>query len=260
MVTHLDRHVGGLIKRLDEHDILDNTIIFFASDNGYSHWGYMGRRKYADDPIFRNKGPWKGGKFISWEGGVRVPMFACWPGRVPVGATRHVVALYDFFATAGELAGVEDLPETDGISFVPLLEGRDGERISHEFLYWENGGHALHAQAVRLGQWFAWREHPNQPVQLWDTELDVESEHDVATEHSDIVPRVLEIFETEHVDSEWFLNPGETNETFKAKSKRAESEGCRQNPVTANTEYRGRCDNTASSGNAIMEADASIPD
>jgi len=260
MVTHLDKHVGGLVKRLEEYGILDNTIIFFASDNGYSHWGYMGRRKYADDPIFRNKGPWKGGKFISWEGGVRVPMFVTWPGRVSAGATRHVVALYDLFATVCELAGVENLPKTDGISFVPLLEGREEKQVSHEFLYWENGGHSPHAQAVRIGKWFAWREHPNQPVQLWDTKLDVESEHDVAAEHPDIVQRVLEIFEAEHVDSEWFLNPGETDEVFKAKHQRAEREDCLQEPVTANTEYRGQSDNAAAPENTVVEVNPSIPD
>jgi len=260
MITHLDRHAGGLVERLEQHGVLDNTIIFFASDNGYSHWGYMGRKKYADDHIFRNKGPWKGGKFISWEGGVRVPMFVTCPGRVPAGTTSHIVALYDFFATACELAGVEHPPNTDGVSFVPLLEGSEEEQIPHEFLYWENGGHTPHAQAVRMGKWFAWREHPEQPIQLWDTEIDVESEHDIASGYPDVVQRVLEIFETEHVDSEWFLNPVETDEEFKAKRQRAEREGCLQNPVTANTEYRGRFDNTHSSDSPTVKVDSSIPD
>jgi len=260
MVTHLDQHVGGLLERLEQHGILDNTIVFFASDNGYSHWGYMGRKPYADDPIFRNKGPWKGGKFISWDGGVRVPMFVTWPGRIPAGATRQVVALYDFFATACDLAGVEDPPGTDGISFVQLLGGCGEEQASHDFLYWENGGHAPRAQATRLGKWFAWRGEPDQPIQLWDTVMDAENEKDVAADHPDIIKRVLEIFETEHVDSEWFRNPGETNEDFKAKCQRAEQENCLQDAVTANTEYRGRPDTGTSVDNPNVEADPSIPD
>ena len=260
MITHLDQHVGGLVKRLEQHGILDNTIIFFASDNGYSHWGYMGRKRYADDPIFRNKGPWKGGKFISWEGGVHVPMFITCLGRVSSGATRQVVSLYDFFATACELAGVKVPPETDGISFVPLLEGREEDQRSHEFLYWESGGHAPRAQAVRIDKWFAWRENPNQPVQLWDTEIDIESEHDISADHPDVVQQVLEIFEAEHVDSEWFLNPGETDEEFRVKCQRAEREDCLQNPVTANTEYRGGSDTKASSNSSVVETDPSIPD
>jgi len=260
MITHLDRNVGGLIEQLRSHNILDDTIICFASDNGYSHWGYMGRKKYADDHLFRNKGPWKGGKFISWEGGVRVPMFVTWPGRVSCGTTGQVVALYDFFATACELAEVENPPNTDGISFIPLLEGREAEQIAHEFLYWENGGHAPHAQAIRMGKWFAWREHPNQPVQLWDTELDVESEHDIADEYPNVVRRALEIFESEHVDSKWFLNPGEIDEEFKGKIQQAEREGSLQNPVTANTEYRGRFYDTLPSDSPTVKADSSIPD
>jgi arylsulfatase A-like enzyme len=260
MITHLDQHVGGIVERLKQHNILDNTIIFFASDNGYSHWGYMGRKKYADDPVFRNKGPWRGGKFISWEGGVRIPMFVTWPGYVSTGITYHVVALYDFFATACELAGIKQLPQTDGISFVPLLEGHEEKQVQHEFLYWENGGHAPHAQAVRIDKWFAWREHPSQPVQLWDTEMDVESEHDVASEYPDVVQRVLEIFETEHVESEWFLNPGDKDQEFKAKVQRAEQAGGMQEPVTANTQYRGILDNTISSQSDSVKVDSSIPD
>ena len=185
------------------------------------------------------------GKGDSLTRAVRVPIFVTWPGYVPARTTYHVVALYDFFATACELAGSENPPETDGISFVPLLEGCEEKQISHEFLYWENGGHAPHAQAVRMDKWFAWREHPNQPIQLWDTEMDVESEHDVSADHPGVVQRVQEFFETEHVDSEWFLNPGETDEEFKAKSQQAEREGCLQNPVTANTEYRGQSDDMA---------------
>jgi len=238
MVTHLDRHVGKIMDLLEELGIADNTILFFASDNGYSHWGYMGRKPYEDDPLFRNKGPWKGGKFISWDGGVRVPMFVTWPGRIEPGTTDRLVVLYDFFETACELAGIDATPN-DGISFLPLLEGRDDEQAPHEFLYWENGCHAPHAQAVRMRNWFAWREHPEQVVQLWDVNEDVACERDLATERPDVVDEVLGIFEREHVDSEWYLNPGETKEQFQTKRDRAQRENCLQPSVTGNTERRG---------------------
>jgi len=257
MVGHLDRHVAGLLERLEALGQLDNTIIFFASDNGYAHWGYMGRPRYADDPIFRNKGPWKGGKFISWDGGVRVPMFVTWPGRIAAGSTFHLTALYDFFTTACELAGVADRPQADGLSIVPLLEGRTDDQETHEFLYWENCGHAPHAQAVRMGRWFAWREHPDKPVQLWDTIDDVASEHDVAAEHPDVVRQVLEVFAREHVDSEWFLNPGEPAEVFDAKSERAKADRTLQNSVRGNTEYRG--DPDPPNPNHV-DPDSAIPD
>lgn len=260
MVTHLDRHVGGLLSRLEEHDVLDNTLVIFASDNGYSHWGYMGRKPYADDPILRNKGPWKGGKFISWDGGARVPMFVSWPGRVQKGVSRHLVSLYDIFATACELAGAKEIPQTDGISFVSLLEGREGAQESHDFLYWENGGHATRAQAARMGKWFGWRKTPDHPIQLWDTDTDVESKYDVADNHPGVVQQILEIFNREHVDSEWYLNPAETDEEFKAKQQKAEREGCIQNAVVANTEYRGQDETEGNPDDSAVEPDPNIPD
>ena len=155
---------------------------------------------------------------------------------------------------------MEEPPETDGISFARLLEGREGEQVSHEFLYWENGGHAPRAQAARLGKWFAWRKNPDQPIQLWDTVMDAESKNDIATDHPDVVGQVLEIFAVEHVDSEWFRNPGETNEDFKAKCQRAGEEDCLQDAVTANTEYRGQPDVETSADNPGIEVDPSIPD
>lgn len=154
-------------------------------------------------------------------------------------ATDCMVSLYDLFATFCDLGGVDPVPPTDGISFVPLLEGRTACQEAHEFLYWESGGHARHAQSARLGKWFAWRRHPREPIELFDTGLDVGSELDVAAEHPDVVARVLRLFAEEHVDSEWYLNPGEEEDVFKAKAARAQAEGCLQTPVRANTEFRG---------------------
>ena len=259
MIQLLDRHVAALLDRLASHGVLDNTIVVFASDNGYAHWGYMGRRPYTDDPVFRNKGPWRGGKFIALEGGVRVPMFVTWPGRIAPGCTDWLVSLYDLFATFGDLAGVDPLPPTDGISLVPLLEGREEDQEAHDFLYWESGGHARHAQSARLGKWFAWRRHPGEPVELYDTELDVGSHFDVAAQHPDAVERVLQLFEREHVDSEWYLNPGESDEEFGAKVARAETEGCLQESTRANTEFRG-VDPAATPGARNVSVDPAIPD
>ena len=75
MVTRLDDSVGQIADLLKDLGIDGNTVLFFAGDNGYSQWGYMARRRWLDDPFFHNKGPWRGGKFTSTEGGVRVPLF-----------------------------------------------------------------------------------------------------------------------------------------------------------------------------------------
>jgi arylsulfatase A-like enzyme len=68
-----------LLKKLK---IEDNTIIVFASDDGYSAWGYFGRKKWDDDEFFKNKGPYYGGKFSIYEGGLRVPTFIKWNNRI----------------------------------------------------------------------------------------------------------------------------------------------------------------------------------
>ncbi|MEN8226589.1 MAG: sulfatase-like hydrolase/transferase [Bacteroidota bacterium] len=238
MMTHLDRHVGELIDLTVELDIHRNTIILFASDNGYSHYGYFGRDRWEDDPVFKNKGPWRGGKFGSFDGGMRVPMMAYWPERVPHGTTNHQVVLYDIMETACDLAGVEP-PKNDGISFVPLLEGKPEKHKEHAFLYWGGGTYMPQAQAVRLGNWFGMRENSQEPVQLWDLENDLGCEHDVASGNPEIVAEILQIMKNEHIDSEWFQNPGESGDEIEAKREKAIELECMQKGTRANSTYPG---------------------
>ena len=73
MVQELDRSVGILADEVKKLGLEKKTLIFFASDNGYSQWGYFGRGAWVDDPIFHNKGPWNRGKFVTANGGVMFP-------------------------------------------------------------------------------------------------------------------------------------------------------------------------------------------
>ncbi|MEN8122443.1 MAG: arylsulfatase [Bacteroidota bacterium] len=236
MMTHLDRHVGELVKLTEELGIAKNTIFLFASDNGYAHYGYMARGKWEDDPIFKNKGPWKGGKFGSFDGGVRVPMIAYCPGIVPHATTDHQVVLYDFLATACDMAGVEP-PENDGISFVPLLAGDTENQKEHDYFYWGGGTYMPQAQAVRMGKWFGMRQKYEEPIQLWNMENDISSEHNVADEHPEIIEKMIQIMEREHVDSEWFQNPGETKEEIKVKRQKAIDMNGMQKATKGNSIY-----------------------
>lgn len=70
----------------------------------------MGRFRHDDDLLLRNNDPWRGGKLVMWEEGVRVPMFVTWPQRIPAGATGFVAAQYDFSATFADLAGSTEPP------------------------------------------------------------------------------------------------------------------------------------------------------
>lgn len=240
MVEHMDKGVGKIVSELEKFKLLENTIIFFAGDNGYSQWGYFPRAKYEDDPVFMNKGPWPKGKFTSThEGGTRVPFFAYWKGKIKAGESDHICALYDILATTAELAGISP-PETDGISLVPTLLGSPSKQEKHKYLYWENGTRSSHAQSLRLDQWWAYREHPSEPIMLFDITKDIDCKYDLAEKKPKIVSKIQEIFKEAHVDSEWYINPGESEEQIDAKLQRAKASGQMQNPTGPNTTISGR--------------------
>lgn len=237
MVEHMDRGVGKMIEQLKELKILDNTIIFFAGDNGYSHWGYFNRPAYKDDPLFKNKGPWPKGKFTcTHEGGMRVPLFVYWKGRIKAGKNDHVCTLYDVLATVADLAGV-DTPKTDGISFAPVMLGKPNEQMEHQYLYWENGTHSPHVQSVRLDQWWAYRAHPSKPIALYDISEDIDCKNDLAEGNPEIIERIKQLFAEAHTYSDWYVNPGESELQTAEKLKKAEAVGM-QNPVRPNTVYK----------------------
>jgi len=139
-VRELDQSVGIIVDEIRQLGLETNTIILFASDNGYAEWGYLGRKTWLDDPLFHNKGPWNRGKFVNANGGVIVPFIAWGPGRVAPGKTGRAIGFYDFMATAGELAGAKLPGPTDGVSFVPLLEGRDQDQPLRAVLAWSTEG------------------------------------------------------------------------------------------------------------------------
>ncbi len=218
MVAWLDRCVGEIVALLRELKLEENTLILFASDNGYSQWGYFARGKWNDDPLFKNKGPWPGGKFALYEGGCRVPFFVSWPGRIKAGESRHVLAFYDVMPTLAGLVGIAP-PPTDGISFLPELLGETGQQKQHDYLYWENGTQLPHGQAVRFGPWYAMREHPSKPVRVFDVEQDAACTHDLADERTDLVSRAKAMFAEAHIDSDTYTNPGESTKLERPKPK-----------------------------------------
>jgi len=238
MMTHLDNGVEKLLTLLDELGISENTIIFFAGDNGYSHYGYFGRKAWEDDPLFRNKGDWRAGKFICREGGLRVPFFVNWPGYIEAGESGHICSLYDFFATAADLAGVKLTHQNDGISIVPELANRPEMQENHEYLYWENGTINPHGQAVRVGEWHAYRKHPSQPTELYRIESDPACTENLAGNNPEIIKKIEGIFSSARTDSEWYINPGESEADIARKKKLADDMNMQQVPVRANTTYR----------------------
>ena len=146
MVTRLDVYVGQIVAKLKELGVYDNTIIIFASDNGPHLEGG------ADPDFFNSNGPWRGYQRDVYEGGIRVPFIVSWPGHVAEGGeTDFMCSFWDLMPTLREINGQAVPDDMDGVSLIPVLEGRKGQK-EHDYLYFEfqelNG-----RQAVRRGPW-----------------------------------------------------------------------------------------------------------
>jgi len=201
MVTHLDHTVGAVLEKLEELGIANDTLVIFSSDNGaMSEGGWK-------EEYFNSSGPLRGGKRDLYEGGLRVPTIAWWPGTIRPGrSTDHVSAHWDFVPTACELAGASIPEDTDGVSYVPTLLGSD-EQAQHEYLYWEfheQGG----KQAVRWNNWKAVRLNVSQdregPIELYDLDNDLGETNNIAAEHPEVVAKIKAFMREAHEPSEIF--------------------------------------------------------
>lgn len=201
MISYLDENIGNLIAQLKEAGIYEDTLIIFTSDNGPSYAGG------ADPEWFKSAGPFEGtygkGKGFVYEGGIRVPMIASWPGNIPEGTrTDHISVQYDVLATLSELTGFSIDQDQDGISFLPsLLELPNQEQ--HEFLLWEfpeQDGQV----AIRMGEYKLVRQHlkgvKSAPtLELYNLAKDPGETNNIATQHPEILHQAAEIFQQEHI-------------------------------------------------------------
>ena len=184
MISRMDRDVGRLIELLRALELADRTLVIFTSDNGpHSEGGH--KHEYFDA-----NGPLRGFKRDLYEGGIRAPTIAWWPGKIEPGTTSdEPLAGYDWMATACELAGA-DLPgDTDGISFVPTLLGKP--QTSHEYLYWSYG----EKKAIRMGKWKFVIPGKGKPMELYDLESDIGEQRNVAGDHAHIVEQMEQILQ-----------------------------------------------------------------
>jgi arylsulfatase A len=201
MTSYLDRSVGNILEEIKRLGLEENTLVIFSSDNGPT-FDVGG----ADSTFFESTEGRRGRKGSLFEGGLRVPLLARWPGKIAAGATSDVLsANYDWLPTLYAAAGVKDVPEgIDGVNLLSHLMG--GEAPKRDFLYWESPA-GQQSQAVRMGKWKAVRPNLKMnpgKLMLFDLEKDISESKDVAGENPEVVKAVSEIMKREHVASEEF--------------------------------------------------------
>ncbi len=199
VIMEIDWSVGEITKALQRHEILDNTLMIFTSDNGpwLSYGNHAG-----------SAGPLREGKGTVWEGGTRVPCIMRWPARIPAGTECDALAAtIDFLPTIAGIIGA-DLPDhpIDGKDILPLMTGESDESPHEAYLYyWGN-----HLQAIRSGDWklhfpHAYRSLTGQPgrdglpagysqqrtdLALYNLASDIGETNDVKDEHPDVVRKL----------------------------------------------------------------------
>ncbi|MBL7141390.1 MAG: sulfatase [Planctomycetes bacterium] len=170
-IEEVDWSVGQILQTLRDLDLAGRTLVLFTSDNG-------GARGCVNKPL-------RGGKGTVWEGGMREPTLAWWPGRIPAGAVCDAVTTtMDVLPTFAALAGARPPADRiiDGHDIRPLLLGQPGAASPYQtFFYY--GGQRL--QAVRSGQWKLFADGP-----LYDLDADIGETTDVAKAHPDVVARL----------------------------------------------------------------------
>ena len=193
MITRMDKHVGQLMALLRKKGVDRDTLVLFTSDNGSHEEGGHSPK------FFESSGAVRGTKRDLYDGGIRVPFIARWPGMVPEGKTSdNVFAFWDMLPTCCELTGGRVPAGLDGQSIVPTLRGQ--AQKPHEFLYWEFHERGFH-QGVRHQNWKAVRYGVKQPLELYDVSTDIGERTNVAAQNPDVVKRIETYLATARTES-----------------------------------------------------------
>jgi arylsulfatase A-like enzyme len=183
LIEHMDAGVGAVLEKLDALGLAQNTLVVFTSDNG----GVLS--------LGANNGPWRGAKQQMYEGGLRVPCVARWPGRIAPGSrTEQSLLTMDLFATACEVAGVEPPAGIDGRSFLSTLRGSGGVVPGRAEYYVRREGGAAYGgktiEALREGDWKLLQNSPFAPLELYNLREDPLETRDVAGKEKAVFERM----------------------------------------------------------------------
>lgn len=160
---------------------------------------------------FNAAGPLRGKKGATYEGGIRVPLIASWPGRIKSGTeSDHISGFQDLLPTFAELAGADVLANLDGISFVSELLGRPSQK-KHEYLYWELGTR----QGLRKGAWKVVRNSTKKKlgkVEIYNLTDDISEANNLAAQRPEHAADFLKLLQAARTPSELFPVPILDNE------------------------------------------------
>ena len=201
MVTMVDRQVGELLSLLKELGIDKNTLVFFSGDNGAND--YFKSAEHPRGVHFGNKNPktgveFRGAKGTLYEGGVRIPFAARWPGKIAPGrVSEHLGYFPDMLITVAEVTGAKAPSDVDGVSILPELIGEASagrKQSQHEYLYWEINGWI----AIRQNQWRAVRPKDNKPWELYDLSSDPSESKDLAAANPQTLDKLTSLAAKAH--------------------------------------------------------------
>ncbi|MCC6699837.1 MAG: arylsulfatase [Candidatus Hydrogenedentes bacterium] len=199
MITYMDKGVGRVMDLLKELALDEDTLVVFSSDNGAD------RYSLAEPEFFKANGSLREYKGTLYEGGIRVPAIARWPGHIAAASESDFAWTFsDILPTLAELAGAESaLPAAlDGLSILPSLLGSDAighPQKEHEFMYWEMWGPKIQS-AVRAGKWKAIAPGLDAPVELYDLESDPGEQRNLATDQPSVVEQLRALMAAQHQD------------------------------------------------------------
>lgn len=203
MITMLDRHVGEVLALLKELRLDENTLVFFCGDNGGNDYfkspeRSRGFHKPNVDPVTGVE--FRGTKGTLYEGGLRIPMIARWPGKIEPGQVSDLLWYFpDVMATVADVTSTSAPNDTYGISILPTLIGEQaaGEpQQHHEYLYWELGSQV----AVRMDNWKALRRG-TQRWELYDLDTDVSETTSVADQYPQVLQKMTTFASEAHEEA-----------------------------------------------------------
>ena len=183
MIARFDGNIGQLLEQLRKMNQASNTVIFFTSDTGPAKAGGI-------DPKFLGSGgPFRGIRGDLYEGGLRVPMIVCWPGKIRAGqADAFPFAAWDILPTVMGIALAQPPENIDGISVSPILFGRT-QTNRHDFFFWEMKNGADVGQAARMGDWKIVRPQNEKQWELYNLKTDPGETQNVADKNPDVIAK-----------------------------------------------------------------------